>query len=109
MEEKNYPYEMDVATAAAALDEGAILLDVREPMELAICKIQGSVDIPMAQVPQQLDRLPKDGCLLVLCHHGFRSGQVTAFLRARGFGNAVNVAGGIEAWAQVVDPQLQRY
>jgi len=109
MSENAYPFEVDVQTAAAEIKKGATLLDVREPMETNFCKIHGSLDIPMGQIPRQLSRLPKEGCLLILCHHGMRSSQVTAFLRNQGFDNAVNVAGGIDAWAQVVDPQISRY
>ena len=96
-------------TAAAELAEGATLLDVREPVELDYCKIQGSIHIPMGQVPHRLSELPKTGALFVLCHHGMRSGQVTAFLRQKEFNNAVNVAGGIEAWAQTIDPEIPHY
>ena len=107
--EESFPIEVDVLTAAEALKNGATLLDVREPMELEFCKIHGSLDIPMGQIQGQLSQIPKEGFLLILCHHGMRSGQVTAFLRSQGYENAVNVAGGIEAWAQVVDPQIRRY
>jgi len=109
MEENTYPLEVDVLTAEADFKNGAILLDVREPMELGICKIEGSLDIPMGQIPGRLEELPKEGCLLVLCHHGSRSGQVSSFLRTQGFDNAVNVAGGIDAWAYTVEPSLVRY
>jgi rhodanese-related sulfurtransferase len=109
MEENVYPLEVDVLTAETDFKNGAILLDVREPMELGICKIEGSRDIPMGQIPGRLEELPKKGRLLVLCHHGSRSAQVTSFLRANGFHNAVNVAGGIDAWAFAVEPTLVRY
>ena len=109
MGEDLFPIEVDVETAAEKLKRGAILLDVREPEELQMCKIDGSLDIPMGQVPTQLSQLSKDVCLLVLCNHGTRSAQVMYFLRDQGFENAVNVAGGIDAWAQVIDPQMNRY
>ena len=109
MQENSYPMEIDVITAASQKEESATLLDVREPMELEICKVQGSLDIPMNEIPARLDQLPKEGALLVMCHHGTRSAHVTAFLRQNGFENAVNVSGGIEAWAQAVDTELTRY
>ena len=109
MEEDAGPIEVDVNQAFEMLKDGAALLDVREPQELQICKIEGSLDIPMRQVPMQLSQLPKSRCLLVLCHHGSRSAHVTHFLRNQGFNNAVNVAGGIDAWAYQIDPQLDRY
>ena len=103
------PLEIDVATATRELQSGAMLLDVREPDELAICSLPGSTDIPMREVPSALDRLPQDRDILVLCHHGSRSLMVVRFLRAHGFERATNVAGGINAWAQVVDHSLPRY
>ncbi|MCZ6673824.1 MAG: rhodanese-like domain-containing protein [Verrucomicrobia bacterium] len=109
MSEESFPVEVDVLTAAEELKNGATLLDVREPMELEFCKVNGSLAIPMGQISRQFSQIPKEGCLLIMCHHGFRSGQVTAFLRAQGYENAVNVAGGIDAWAQAVDTQMARY
>ena len=109
MDESSYPIEVDTETAAEALKDDGVLLDVREPMELDFCKVQGSLCIPMGQVPHQLDQIPKDKPVYVLCHHGMRSGQVTAFLRQRGFDNAINVAGGIDAWSMTVDPEIPRY
>lgn len=94
--------------AAEALAAGAVLLDVREPFELDIVKVEGATHIPMRSVPQRLDELPEGADVYVLCHHGGRSFQVTQFLRAQGV-NATNVAGGIELWAQTVDPSLARY
>lgn len=109
MSEPNYPLEVDVLTAAKEFKNGATLLDVREPVELSICKIEGSTDIPMGQIPARLDELPKDHCLLVLCHHGARSGQVMSFLRSQGFENAINISGGIDAWAHALEPTMTRY
>jgi len=103
------PIEVDVITAAQLVREGAVLLDVREPVELAICRVAGSREIPMRQIPEQLDELPRDTLLLVLCHHGHRSMRVTQFLRANGFAKVSNVAGGIESWAGQIDPSLARY
>jgi rhodanese-related sulfurtransferase len=103
------PLEIDVATAAQHLRDGALLLDVREPDELAICRIDGSRDIPMRQVPENLTDLPRDRLILALCHHGRRSLMVTQFLRANGFPQVTSVMGGIDAWAGQIDPQIARY
>jgi rhodanese-related sulfurtransferase len=86
-----------------------MLLDVREPQEIAICAIEGSVNIPMNTIPANLDKLPKDKPLVVMCHMGGRSAQVTHWLRAQGYDNAVNLDGGISAWASVIDPTMARY
>ncbi|MBI2814346.1 MAG: sulfurtransferase [Opitutae bacterium] len=103
------PLETDVATAAQLLREGAIVLDVREPFEVATCAVAGSRHIPMRQIPETLPDLPRDRLILVLCHHGGRSLRVTQYLRANGFAQVRNVAGGIDAWAEQIDPTLARY
>jgi rhodanese-related sulfurtransferase len=103
------PLEIDVMTAAQMLREGVLLLDVREDVEVATCRIEGSRHIPMRQIPENLAELPRDRPMLVLCHHGGRSMRVTQFLRANGFGQAINVAGGIDAWAVQLDPAMTRY
>jgi adenylyltransferase/sulfurtransferase len=103
------PLEIDVATAARLQSEGALLLDVREPSEVATCAIAGSRHIPMRQIPESLTELPRDRQILALCHHGGRSMRVTQFLRANGFTQVSNVAGGIDSWAAEIDPSLTRY
>ncbi len=103
------PLEIDVASAARLLREGALLLDVREASEVATCAIAGSRHLPMRQVPECLADLPRDRLILVHCHHGGRSLRVTQFLRANGFAQVSNVAGGIDAWAEQIDPALARY
>lgn len=103
------PLEVDVTTAARLQREGALLLDVREPFEVATCAIAGSQHIPMRQVPEALPDLPRDRLILVHCHHGGRSLRVTQFLRANGFTQVSNIAGGIDAWAEQIDPSIPRY
>jgi len=103
------PLEVDVATAARLHREGALLLDVREPFEVATSAIPGSTPIPMRQIPESLGDLPRDRLILVQCHHGGRSLRVTEYLRANGFTQVSNVAGGIDAWALEIDPSLPRY
>jgi len=85
------------------------VLDIREPEELAVCIIDGSITIPMQRVPDALDGLPRETPLIIVCHHGVRSAMVTAFLRQNGFDNALNLAGGIDAWARHVEPDMARY
>ena len=105
------PLEITVEEAARMLKApgDALLLDVREPDEWALVHVEGSRHLPMRQVPEHLADLPRDRPILVLCHHGNRSGRVTQFLRANGYSLASNVAGGIEAWAETIDPSLARY
>ena len=73
------------------------LLDVREPWEVALGALPEAMAIPMNELPDRLDSLPADRPLVVLCHHGQRSGHVTAWLRRLGYDNAVNLEGGIDA------------
>ncbi len=103
------PLEIDVATAAQQFRTGALLLDVREPFEIAICAVAGSRHIPMRQIPENLKALPRDQPILVLCHHGVRSLRVTEYLRAQGFPQVSNIAGGITAWAEQIEPGMPRY
>jgi len=106
------PLEISVAEAKRRLDAGAtrtVLVDVREPWETAICRVTPSELIPMRQIPERMEMLPKDRHLLILCHHGARSLNVTHFLRARGFPAVSNVSGGITAWAEQIEPSMTRY
>ena len=85
------------------------MLDVREAFEVAKCAVAGSQHLPMRQVPESLPELPRDRLILVLCQVGARSLRVTQYLRANGFPQVSNVAGGIVAWAEQVDPSLTRH
>ncbi len=103
--------EISVLDLAALRDAGEdlVLLDVREPDELERAAIPWALAIPMGEVPERLAELPAAATIAVLCHGGFRSARVTAFLNANGFPQAVNVAGGIDAWSHVVDPSVPTY
>jgi molybdopterin/thiamine biosynthesis adenylyltransferase/rhodanese-related sulfurtransferase len=106
------PLEISVTTAKRLLEEQperAVLIDVREPFELEICRVATAQSIPMGSIPAALGDLPRDRHLLILCHVGGRSLRVTQYLRAQGFATVSNVAGGIAAWADEIDPSLARY
>ncbi|MCC7355529.1 MAG: rhodanese-related sulfurtransferase [Anaerolineae bacterium] len=94
--------------------KGPYLLDVREPEEWAIVHIDGAVLAPITVLAEQgVSALPQDlqpeTEVVVYCHHGTRSGQVTAWLRRNGYANAKNLSGGIDEYALVVEPPLARY
>lgn len=112
MSDREIPLEISV-TEASQLRQSApdrtLIVDVREPFELDICRIDGAEHIPMRQIPDRLDALPRDKHLLILCHAGGRSYRVTEFLRARGLTAVSNIAGGIDAWAQEIEPGMARY
>ena len=112
MSQIEYPNEISVAEATELLrtkPSQTVLIDVREPSELQICQLAGAQHIPIRQIPAQLDELPRDQHLLIICHHGNRSKMVTQYLRGHGLTAVTNVAGGINAWAIEVDQNLARY
>jgi adenylyltransferase/sulfurtransferase len=91
-----------------ARGEGPFLLDVRQPEEYAAANIGGEL-IPLGDLPSRLDELAdrRDEVLVVHCRTGSRSARAVEFLRANGFANAVNLRGGIRAWAAEIDPELR--
>lgn len=112
MNESNHPLEITVKEAhelLAASPEAVTLIDVREPHELEICSVDIARHIPMRQIPENLSELPRDQHLLIMCHHGGRSRRVTEYLRSQGLTAVTNVDGGIDGWAQDINPQLARY
>lgn len=96
-----------------ALIESAVplLIDCREVAEWDLVHIEGATLLPMSQIAAQLDKLAgrQQEHLIVYCHHGMRSAQVAMWLRGQGFANTQSMAGGIDAWAAEIDPQLARY
>jgi rhodanese-related sulfurtransferase len=95
-----------------AAGERIVVVDVREPEEFALTHMDGSVAIPMGSIPSELQRLEAladEGELAVLCHHGVRSLNVTAWLRQHGIDNCRSVAGGIDRWSVEIDPSVPRY
>lgn len=105
------PLEIQPETLAAWREgeQPPALLDVREAWEVALVSLPDSLAIPMGEVPGRLAELPRDRPLVVLCHHGGRSLRVVQFLRQQGFGQAINLAGGIDAYARRIDPDLPVY
>ena len=90
--------------------EGLVLLDVREPWEFELCRIEGSINVPMTALQGKLDELQHDGDIVVICHHGSRSWHAARFLEGAGFaGSIMNLEGGVEAWAVTVEPGMKRY
>ncbi len=108
------PLEITVTAAKQKLNGELkpILLDVREPEEYALARIDGSLLMPMNSVPgelQKLEALADEAEILVLCHHGVRSLQVASWLQARGIQNAVSITGGIDRWSVEIDGAVPRY
>jgi rhodanese-related sulfurtransferase len=99
----------EVAQLLAADDDPPVLLDVREPWELQICRIEGSLSIPMGKIPGALSRLDPNRETVVICHHGIRSYQVARFLEQQGFTRVINLDGGVAAWARDLEPTMPVY
>jgi sulfur-carrier protein adenylyltransferase/sulfurtransferase len=90
-------------------EEALTLIDVREPYEYEIARIDGSRLIPLGDLETHVSELPRTGTLVLQCHSGGRSEHAVRILQAAGFENAVNLAGGIDAWSVEVDPAVPRY
>jgi len=89
--------------------EAVVLLDVREPYERDLAVIEPSVHIPMQELPDRVQEIPKDKQVIIYCHTGTRSMLVAGFLASRGWESVANLSGGIDAWSLVVDPRVPRY
>jgi sulfur-carrier protein adenylyltransferase/sulfurtransferase len=89
--------------------DSVTLVDVREPHEWAISDLPGSMKVPLGTLPQRFAELPKDAEIVVYCRTGGRSDNAVQFLRQRGYEKAFNLAGGINHWAEVIDPSMRRY
>jgi rhodanese-related sulfurtransferase len=102
--------EVSPAELKRRLDAGGTpaILDVREPWEHQLCAIAGARLIPMDQLEARVGELEPDRELVVYCHHGVRAAAVVQWLRRQGI-PAVNLRGGIDAWALEADPRARRY
>lgn len=107
------PLEVDVQQVKVLLDEGMefLFLDCRQPEEHATAAIDGTTLIPMGELQDRISELEeyRDARIIVHCHHGGRSLRVTHWLRGQGFAKVQNMAGGIDAWSEQIDPNVPRY
>jgi rhodanese-related sulfurtransferase len=108
------PLEIAPAEVKRRLDAGETLklIDVREPKEFQISRIEGADLIPMGSVPARLNALEAqadDSTLIVFCHHGMRSLSVVNWLRQQGVAACQSMAGGIDRWSRQVDPSVPLY
>lgn len=101
------PNELKALLARA--NPAPLLLDVREPWEYRIAHIEGSILIPMRDIPSSCEALEREREVVVICHHGIRSQRVACFLEHVGFDRVYNLAGGIDAWTREVDPEMPVY
>lgn len=108
------PLEISATEVKRRLDAGEKLhlIDVREPQEFLLAKIDGATLVPMRSVPGELQDLEKradEAPLIVFCHHGVRSLNVVNWLRGQGVENCTSMAGGIDAWSLQADAGVPRY
>jgi adenylyltransferase/sulfurtransferase len=89
--------------------ENFLLVDVREPWEYELCRIEGAKLLPMGSIPANLQALDVDEDVVCYCHHGMRSMDVAVWLRGQGVQRAKSLAGGIERWSLEIDPRVPRY
>ncbi len=103
--------EITPAELKARLDRGEkpVLVDVREPWEQEICRIEGAKLVPLGALAASLNTLPDVDEVICYCHRGMRSLDAAAWLRFQGFEKAKSLAGGIERWSVDVDPNVPRY
>ncbi len=87
----------------------AQLVDVREGFERNICKLEDDLHIPMGEIQQRLHEMNRDSAIVLYCRSGSRSLAVGQFLLNQGFSEVYNLKGGILAWADEIDPQIQQY
>jgi rhodanese-related sulfurtransferase len=91
-------------------DEPLVLLDVREPVELQMAHLGDTVNIPMGDIPTRANQeLDPDAHIVVMCHHGVRSLNVTNWLRQQGFEKVQSMRGGIDRWSREVDAKVPTY
>jgi rhodanese-related sulfurtransferase len=105
-------YEISVTEFKSLKDagEGFTLLDVREPWEFQTAQIDGSKHIPMGEIPARFNQeLDPEQHIVVICHHGVRSMNVTAWLRQQGFEKVQSLRGGIDRWSREVDSSVLLY
>lgn len=105
-------YEITVTELKSLMDgaTGIELLDVREPWEFDRAHIEGSTLMPMGEVPARFNQeLDPESHIVVVCHHGVRSMNVTAWLRQQGFEQVQSLRGGIDRWSREIDPTVPLY
>jgi rhodanese-related sulfurtransferase len=92
-----------------AQNDKILFLDVREQWEYDTAHLQGSVLIPLREVPGNLQRIENSDQVIVFCHHGMRSLDAAAWLRTQGVESARSMTGGIDRWSTEIDPKVPRY
>lgn len=105
--------EISCAAVKQKIDggDGFVLIDCREQNEYDLVKIEGAQLLPMSELETRHSELEehKDSSIVIHCHHGGRSLRVANWLRQQGYSSAQSMAGGIDVWAQEIEPGMERY
>ena len=107
---KNGIPQLTVKELKQRIDSGEAvqLIDVREPWEFKIAQIGGKL-IPQNELPTRLSEIDRDREVIVHCHAGVRSQRIAEFLAQAGYPRVANLAGGIQAWSEQIDPKVPKY
>src|ERR1051325_11826317 len=102
---------MSVHELKEKMDRGETfdLIDVREPFEFEIARIESAQLIPLGEIPERLNELSSERTFVVHCHSGRRSAEAVRLMKQRGFAKVYNLEGGIDAWSEFIDPTVPRY
>lgn len=108
---EEYPTSVTVADLDRRRNAGETIaiLDVREPWELDLARFPDAIAIPLMTLPARVGEVPTDRPVIVVCHHGMRSHKAMSWLRQNGVANAINLEGGIDAWARQIEPTMGVY
>lgn len=99
----------DAAERLRAADGDVVLLDCRSDEEVCFTQIEGSLHVPMPDIPERIGDFDRNAHIIVYCHHGVRSRRVAEYLRHHDFPRVQSMTGGIDAWSIEVDPSVPRY
>ncbi len=105
------PEEVSPAELAELIERDPMLqlVDVRETWEAELAALPGAMLLPLGRLPELTDAIDPDRPVVVYCHHGIRSAQAAGYLLHVGFEDVRHLAGGIDAWAEEIDPEMRRY
>jgi rhodanese-related sulfurtransferase len=99
----------EAADKLASDPDNIVLLDVRETYELEVARVSQARHIAMGEIPDRIAELDPKQTIICMCHHGGRSAQVAGWLASQGYTRVINMAGGINGWSELVDPEVPVY
>ena len=106
---KNSEITVHELSKVLELNKDTQIVDIREDSERNHASMKGTIHIKLADIPERYNEIDKNKNVFVMCHTGTRSQAVVKWLKAQGCDHAVNVLGGIDAWAALIDRSIRRY